>query len=134
MFLVQNRIEMPKDLVGTSDLVLWTAPLDRAKDTEMAIMCEILTGGAFGAAHHTIAAKAVLMKVAFLQYYKFAPWKRRRKMDRPTWKDSRKRPSQNRASAAEQGEGQHGGGDHSVSSPAARPTSRVLAIGPKIAL
>ena len=38
----------------------------------MAIMCEILTGGAFGAAHHTIAAKAVLMKVAFLQYYNFA--------------------------------------------------------------
>ena len=44
--------------MGTRDLVLWTAPLDRAKDTEMAIMCEILTGGASGAAHHTIAAKA----------------------------------------------------------------------------
>ena len=59
MFLVQNRIEMPKDVVGTSDLVLWTAPLDRAKDTEMAIMCEIPTGGASGAAHHTGGAEQV---------------------------------------------------------------------------
>ena len=50
---------MPKDVVGTSDLVLWTAPLDRAKDTEMAIMCEILTGGASGAAHHTGGAEQV---------------------------------------------------------------------------